>query len=567
MCGICFCFVISRKIPITFEFFPFLSYVENSYSNKNIKDFPYSDDIFSDYFYYITQNNLFIKDFNLNNIKNYMQSRGPDSFNILIQNDNKTISYLPNFFNTKPIFTNLSHNTDNSDYKTISAGSVLHLRGEINQPNNIPLFDYKKTKNVFLYNGEIYSLKKENVSRLPFILQSLGIKSFDVYKNDTNQLFEIFNNYSQIYKLQKEKIFNYEDNLVAISDCFHGDFSFIFYDYINNYLIIGKDIFGKKSLLLGFHKNGFCIGSCAASINENNLNQEEYEADQNDFEENGQNDQEFLQKKYLNEFLVSKNKEWLELPSQSITFVKINFEKEGFLKNIVFSNKKFPSSKVFSMPHYIQNEESKENISKNIEETVKKILLKSVKRILKNIIEFKPYFMKMNHDTILSKSHECCKNSVENKTGSQIAIMFSGGIDSALLAHLVNLILPINERYLFEILIKYVKTVFSIDLLNVSFDPTSPDRKTSIRSYNELKTLSPMRNYKLILIDKNLQDIEEQEKDLLEKIYPKMSHMDFNIATALKFASKGVGYLYEDPNQIQIMTNSKVILSGLGFLD
>lgn len=75
-----------------------------------------------------------------------------------------------------------------------------------------------------------------------------------------------------------------------------------------------------------------------------------------------------------------------------------------------------------------------------------------------------------------------------------------------------------------------------------------------------------MRNYNLILIDKNLSDIEGQEKDLLENIYPKMTHMDFNIATALKFASKGVGYLFEDAQKIQIRTSSKVILSGLGFL-
>ena len=70
----------------------------------------------------------------------------------------------------------------------------------------------------------------------------------------------------------------------------------------------------------------------------------------------------------------------------------------------------------------------------------------------------------------------------------------------------------------------------------------------------------------MILIDKNLKDIEEQESDLLHNIYPKMTHMDFNIATALKFASRGKGYLFEDHLQEEIETGSKIILSGLGKL-
>jgi len=98
----------------------------------------------------------------------------------------------------------------------------------------------------------------------------------------------------------------------------------------------------------------------------------------------------------------------------------------------------------------------------------------------------------------------------------------------------------------------------------VSFDLNSPDRKTSIQSYKELQTLSPDRQYNLILIDKTLKDIEENETNLLQNIYPKMTHMDFNIATALQFASKGEGYLFEDQSKKTISTGSKIILSGLG---
>lgn len=101
-------------------------------------------------------------------------------------------------------------------------------------------------------------------------------------------------------------------------------------------------------------------------------------------------------------------------------------------------------------------------------------------------------------------------------------------------------------------------------MLSVSFDEKSSDRRSSIESYEELKKLSPKRTYNLILIDKTLSDIEDQQKQLLHNIYPKMTHMDFNIATALKFASKGIGYLYGDPSKCSIESKAKIFLSGLG---
>jgi hypothetical protein len=50
--------------------------------------------------------------------------------------------------------------------------------------------------------------------------------------------------------------------------------------------------------------------------------------------------------------------------------------------------------------------------------------------------------------------------------------------------------------------------------------------------------LNPDRKYNLILANKTLNDIEEIKKDLTTVIYPKTTHMDFNIASALHIASK-----------------------------
>lgn len=65
-----------------------------------------------------------------------------------------------------------------------------------------------------------------------------------------------------------------------------------------------------------------------------------------------------------------------------------------------------------------------------------------------------------------------------------------------------------------------------------------------------MKNLSPHRNYNLILLDKKLEDVEAIKKELMETIYTKSTHMDFNIAGALRLAVSG--------------TKAKIILTGLG---
>lgn len=53
----------------------------------------------------------------------------------------------------------------------------------------------------------------------------------------------------------------------------------------------------------------------------------------------------------------------------------------------------------------------------------------------------------------------------------------------------------------------------------------------------------------LVLVDKTIEDIYKAEQEFLNIIYPKITHMDFNIAMVLNIASIG---------------DSRVLLSGLG---
>jgi asparagine synthetase B (glutamine-hydrolysing) len=110
--------------------------------------------------------------------------------------------------------------------------------------------------------------------------------------------------------------------------------------------------------------------------------------------------------------------------------------------------------------------------------------------------------------------------------------MFSGGLDSTLLA---------------AILCKVLDAKYQIDLVNVSFDAaTSADRITAIFSFYELLKLFPDRQrMQLLCADYDIKTVMAHESSLLELLSPKTSHMDFNIGSALHFASKGEGYIFD----------------------
>ena len=114
--------------------------------------------------------------------------------------------------------------------------------------------------------------------------------------------------------------------------------------------------------------------------------------------------------------------------------------------------------------------------------------------------------------------------------------MFSGGLDSTLIATIACQVLPPE---------------ISIDLVNVSFAPaTSADRFTAIFSFHDLKRLFPSRALRMICADYTIATLMENESLIMDLCHPKDSLMDFNIAAALHYASKGEGYIF-NPNFFQ----------------
>ncbi len=98
--------------------------------------------------------------------------------------------------------------------------------------------------------------------------------------------------------------------------------------------------------------------------------------------------------------------------------------------------------------------------------------------------------------------------------------------------------------------------------MNISFDPKSADRKFCLKSLSELQLLHPKRKFNLLLIDKDLAFIKSIEKDIYRKVYPQITHLDFNIGSVLSFASAGEGLLFGSDAQTQ--SGARVVLDGLG---
>ncbi|KFH16634.1 asparagine synthase [Toxoplasma gondii MAS] len=167
-----------------------------------------------------------------------------------------------------------------------------------------------------------------------------------------------------------------------------------------------------------------------------------------------------------------------------------------------------------------------------------------------------------------------------------LAILFSGGVDSSLLAALVLRLLsegrlappPLEggggegrERGEREDTRAPAgsRRKFVVELVNVAFTAAAPDRLTGLASYADLlqrwTNLEKMEqrsadlnrgccdlDLRFVCVDVTEEEAVNAEEEILRLVAPHETHMDVNIASALYFAARGKGYLvsssfYKEP--------------------
>ncbi|GBG90022.1 hypothetical protein CBR_g50115 [Chara braunii] len=127
--------------------------------------------------------------------------------------------------------------------------------------------------------------------------------------------------------------------------------------------------------------------------------------------------------------------------------------------------------------------------------------------------------------------------SVDLVTASPVAILFSGGVDSMIIAGLAG---------------KHVPHDRPIDLINVCFDGgCSPDRQTAIAGLAELRRILPSRHWRLIKVDSTLDEVDRKREHILSLLHPSNTYMDLNIGAVLWLAAKGEGWVHFDDDNNQ----------------
>lgn len=287
--------------------------------------------------------------------------------------------------------------------------------------------------NILLWNGDVF-------------YNSVAGKTISVGKSDSEFLLETLQNADSV------------QDICSILDSVHGPWAVVYFQRKSNVIITGRDRFGRHSLLW-----------------------------------NCKEDQKVLGAHLILSSVADESGDFSEVPASSLYEVNICTVpptiRAVHQRNVYSINKQLPSTN-WSYPekspasHILQ--EYSTLWQKEIDH-FEATLLESVK-------------VRISCQPMLCKS--CVKKTLEGGgrphcQHSKLAVMFSGGLDSTVLAALADRIWPAEE---------------AIDLLNVAFpSPTRaqapaedafnvPDRLTGLQALEELKTLSPTRKWNFVKV-------------------------------------------------------------------
>lgn len=368
------------------------------------------------------------------------------------------------------------------------ASSVLSLRGSSIQVQ--PVID-QTTGSVFCWNGEAWLLNDEEIT-----------------VNDTQLVFQHLLQISRNAKAEVD-----HSGVVSALTQIKGPFAFVYYDALTCRLYYGRDVLGRRSLLvndLSIDSYELTIASAAFANDKANL---------------------------------------VELPTPFIFTIDLN--------QAILVPESLPLNCWSPAINHSIPEDSTAISNLPTDNTIN-VLLHELRRSIKLRVQAVPTYNRFE----------------DSSRPSRIAVLFSGGLDCTLLARLVHDILPLDESVdLLNVAFENPRVINAranekepSRNSGVSNYESCPDRLTGRSSFAELRETCPTREWRFVAVDIPYGEFLDHRQRVIQLMKPHNTEMDLSITAALYFAARGQGQLSNSSNNatISYTTSARVLLSGLG---
>ncbi|KAK6644049.1 hypothetical protein RUM43_000314 [Polyplax serrata] len=376
-------------------------------------------------------------------------------------------------------------------------------------------------------------------------------------------------------------------SIVKVFSSIRGPFSFIYYEKESRKLYFGRDVVGRHSLLIGFSQRSITISSVGSRKVDGFTEVPAIGIFCFSLEKDGETPLTLHSWSHVSDIF---NVHYL-LPKGSTENMQVGEVIETYLQAPRRSNKT-PTTSDLEMWRVQDQDQSLGSLLQKItlsdaktriRQTMVALMAKSTIQIIVGdllstlrvrCVTAKKQAVKVR----VEKQPKFCKNCTktpetnQNCLHARLAILFSGGLDSAVLASLAHEYLPPGEP---------------IDLLNVAFEKKEkppegkqnsrwlkkdvsaelsfnvPDRATGLSTLFELKTMHPDRKWNFVEINVTQDELKrERERVITHLISPLNTVLDDSLGCALWFASRGAGHL-EGGNEVYI-SPARIVFSGIG---
>ncbi|XP_060944812.1 asparagine synthetase domain-containing protein 1 [Limanda limanda] len=423
-------------------------------------------------------------------------------------------------------------------YQCLFSAHVLHLRGVLTPQ---PLQD--NIGNVLLWNGEIFG--------------GLPVKPSE---NDT------------VVVSQSLLSCSGPSEILSVLSGVRGPWGFVYYQKAGDYLWFGRDFFGRRSLLWKFDAGVLTLTSVAArDPGPDQFSWQEvpavgvYRIDLKAATEAGTVTFEVYP------WATSCSDTILESVPSGCTAV---MNQSG----LVLTSPVCPLN--MSIPKSLNETEAQSNSDSSVKDLQQLLESKEGNYEVSRLVDVLSEAVRRRVQSLP------IEDETDHSDQASIAVLFSGGIDSMILAVLADRHIPAHQP---------------IDLLNVAFKQQEPkkqkdsaknvkkhknkpndnntdgagsrtfspfdvpDRITGKAGLKELQDLNPERRWNFVEINITQEELHKMRQERIgHLVHPLDTVLDDSIGCAVWFAARGTGFITEDKDQRPFSSSAKVVLTGIG---